>query len=456
MKYISFLLLLITLAFMSCKKALETKPNSAIVVPTSPQDMQGLLDNSDVFAWGTYLNYISADEYYFTPSPTFSLTPIEENASIWKPIIFDEDDISADWNNSYQQVYYSNLVIQGLARLSWNSGNKKWLEAMKGDALFKRSLAFYHLIQLFAKAYNPSSADHDLGIPLRLTIDPQERIFRSSMSACYKQMLGDLHEATQLLPSSIDPFHRNRAIRPAAFALLARMYLSMGSWQQAINAADSCLMQYDSLLDYNKMDTSLNNPFSATKTEMVYPLSMPKQNSLHTGLISTGGVNIDSMLTSLYTPADLRRRLFFRSRSDGSITLKSSYLGTNLPFTGISTAEVYLILAESHARLYQTDTALKYLNKLLMNRWRKGQFTPFTATNPTNALALILVERQKEMVFRGLRWADVKRMNMEGPKITLKRIYNGQSYNLDPNDLRYALPIPQTIIRKNGIEPNPR
>jgi hypothetical protein len=131
-------------------------------------------------------------------------------------------------------------------------------------------------------------------------------------------------------------------------------------------------------------------------------------------------------------------------------------LGTNLPFTGISTAEVYLILAESHARLYHTDISLKYLNKLLMNRWRKGQFTPFTATNPANALALILVERQKEMVFRGQRWADIKRLNMEDPKITLKRIYNGQSFDLAPNDLRYALPIPQTIIRKNGMEPNPR
>jgi starch-binding outer membrane protein, SusD/RagB family len=453
MKYI--FILYISLAFMSCKKALETKPNSDIVVPVSPQDMQGLLDNSDVFMWGTYLIYLSEDDYYFTPSPTITLTSIEENAYIWNPVIFDDDDISPDWENSYKQVFYANLVLDGLSKLTWNSGNKKWLEAMKGDALFKRSLAFYNLIQLFSKAYNPSSSDKDLGIPLRLNIDPQERIFRSSMKACYKQMLGDLRVATQLLPSSMDPNHRNRAIRPAAHALLARMYLNMDSCQQAIYAADSCLMQYDSLLDYNKLDTSSNNPFSATKTEMLYPLSMPKQNSLHTGLTSTG-VNIDSMLFGLYTPADLRRRLFFRSRSDGSITLKSSYLGTNLPFTGISTAEVYLILAESHARLYQTDTALKYLNKLLMNRWRKGQFTPLTATNPTNALALILVERQKEMVFRGQRWTDIKRLNMEDSQITLKRIYNGQSYNLSPNDLRYALPIPQTIIRKNGIEPNPR
>jgi starch-binding outer membrane protein, SusD/RagB family len=455
MKYI--FILLISLAFMSCKKALETKPNSDIVVPVSPPDMQGLLDNSDVFTWGTYLNYISEDDYHFTHSLPISLTPIEEKAYIWEPVIFDEDDISTDWENSYKQVFYANLVLEGLTKLTWNSGNKKWLEAMKGDALFKRSLAFYHLIQLFAKGYNPSSADKDLGIPLRLTIDPQERIFRSSMKDCYKQMLGDLHEATQLLPSSIDPFHRNRAIGPAAYALLARMYLSMGSWQSAIDAADSCLMQYDSLLDYNKLDTSAFFPFSASNAEMLYPLSMPKLNSLLTGLTTTG-VSIDSELISLYTPADLRRRIFFRSRSDGSITLKGSYAGTTYPFTGISTSEVYLTLAESHARLYHTDTALKYLNKLLIHRWRKGQFTPFTATNPANALALILVERQKEMVFRGQRWADVKRMNMnmEDPKITLKRIYNGQSYNLGPNDLRYALPIPQTIIRKNGIEPNPR
>ncbi|HEY6083417.1 MAG TPA: RagB/SusD family nutrient uptake outer membrane protein, partial [Chitinophagaceae bacterium] len=68
----------------------------------------------------------------------------------------------------------------------------------------------------------------------------------------------------------------------------------------------------------------------------------------------------------------------------------------------------------------------------------------------------ILVERRKELVFRTIRFTDIKRLNKEGADITQKRIIGGKTYILLPNDPRYALSIPENVIQAGGIPQNPQ
>jgi len=72
------------------------------------------------------------------------------------------------------------------------------------------------------------------------------------------------------------------------------------------------------------------------------------------------------------------------------------------------------------------------------------------------ALAIILIERRKELLMRGLRWADLKRSNKEGANKTLIRIINGHPVTLPPNDNRYAQPLPNEIILLTGMPQNSR
>jgi len=95
------------------------------------------------------------------------------------------------------------------------------------------------------------------------------------------------------------------------------------------------------------------------------------------------------------------------------------------------------------------------LNTLLATRYKAGTFRPYQLTVTADVLDLILKERRKELIFRGLRWMDIKRLNLEGANIVQRRFLDGKEYRLEPNANRYALPLPDDIIRVTGMEQNP-
>ncbi len=139
-----------------------------------------------------------------------------------------------DWNLPYQQVFYANLVLEGLPGVSTDSISGPHWNDLKGSACFIRAYAFYNLAQVFAAAYNGASAASDPGIPLRLSSDVNAVSTRASVKSTYDQILSDLRQASSLLPSMIPFTNLNRPSKPAALAMLARVYLSMGAYQQAL------------------------------------------------------------------------------------------------------------------------------------------------------------------------------------------------------------------------------
>jgi tetratricopeptide (TPR) repeat protein len=451
------LLLLIGFAgiLFACHKSdlLKKKSTTTLLVPTSPADMQGLLDNDAVFAPCTFLNFISADEFYFRDGYS-SLSSSELGAYSWSDFNFGPDEDVPDWNNAYQQVYYCNTVLAGVSRLANNPGMGTDLNLLRGDALFKRAYAYYNLLQVFALPYDSATASADDGIVLRDDTDPNAHITRSSVYVSYDSVIADLTVACKLLPATVDYAHLNRSRQPAAFAMLARVYLSMGAFDKADSSASHSLALYDSLIDYNQV-AQANYPFLVTNPETLYQSRMPSGNHLFDALAGQDAF-IDSGLQHAYAAGDLRPLLFFRPRSGQQVTINGSYTGTIFPFSGLSTGELYLIRAECAARRGDTAAAFSFLNTLLRHRWQTGQFTPLTAGSASEALQVILTERKKELVFKGLRWTDIRRLNKKGAGIVLKRNVNGASYVIGPGSLRYALPIPDNVIRLNGITQNKR
>ena len=458
------LLLLIGMGMLlSCSKSsfLDKKPNTDFIIPTTLPDFQALLDNNLVMGITPNLGELSADNYYLRDSFWLGLDARQHNANIWLPgdgtVFYNGQGQQDDWDLPYKQVFYANVVLDGLPKVKVDSTNEQTWKALKGAAYFLRAYAFYNVAQVFAPVYDSSTAATDLGIPLRLSPDVNAVSTRATVKETYLQILADLDSSLNLLPVAVPFANRNRPSKPAVFAMLARVYLSMRAYDLAKMNADNCLQLYSTLTDYNNVPTGTNLPFTPFEPEVIYQSSfLTSSTQILVGVFYPKCV-IDSSLYASYSPNDLRGRIYYRISSLGLPNLRGSYTGNFFPFSGLATDEVYLVRAECLARAGQAGPAIADLNLLLKNRWlNDGSFAPLVATTPAAALDTILAERRKELAFRGLRWTDLRRLNKEGAAIKLTRVLFGQTYQLLPNSLLYVLPIPPDVISLGGIPQNPR
>src|ERR1700743_780594 len=295
MKRATYLVLFLLTAFeISCQKDfLNKRPNQALVVPQTLSDYQALLDNSNaVMNYSPYLPEIATDDIY-TPDDGFAgQFNQDQNSYIWGRDIF-AGVSGSDWNIPYQQVFYANIVLDGLKTYIPTQSERAQVNQLNGEAYFYRAFAFYNLAQEFAAPYDPVNAAAALGIPLRLESDVTKKSVRASLQDTYQQIIKDLKNAASLLPAQ--SAYKTRPTKTAVHALLARAYLTMLDYKDAGTEAVTALAANDKLLDYNSLDTTAARPF---------PASLPNGNPevlFYSSLIYNGFISGNSVLTSVDT-----------------------------------------------------------------------------------------------------------------------------------------------------------
>lgn len=444
----------ILLCIFSCKKdneKLNQLPDQSITKVRSLDDAQSVLDYTLVMQVTPALGELSADDFYL-PLDTVGITqePVEMNAYFWQSDIFQGKTQIADWNIPYKQILHANTVLEALPIITDTSDLVK-RNNIKGAALFFRAHAHLQVALLFSSL--PNALPSTLGIPLRLSTDPNIPSTRATVVETYNQILDDLSEASRLLPATIDRKRLNRPSKPAAFALMARVYLIMADYSKAEAFADSCLHYYSILTDYNTISNSITNPFVSNNDEIIFSTTL-----LSTTIFEKTNWFIDSTLYGSYDPNDLRKKIFFKLDPITNQPIQQyTYSDKQLLFSGIATDEVYLIRAEAKAKNNQTQAAMNDLNTLLEKRWKPtASFIPYIATSAADAIQQIRAERRKELVFRGLRWVDVRRYNREHPADTLIRITKTDVFRLKPNDSRTVLLLPPDVIQLSGMPQNQR
>lgn len=455
MKNLKIILLICSfLYFCSCKKYLDQPPNPTLAIPNSTSDLQALLDsyNSMNFKFPTTMVMLS-DDYYLLPTDLNSVT----NATYRGRYTWEADDSQfSDWIAIYLgPIKTANAVLDNLSNVPKTASNEKDLDGIKGSALFYRGFYFQACAQLFAQPYKPATAASDLGIALRLDGDFNKVSKRSTVADTYQQVINDLQAAVTLLPEK--QVLKTRPTKAAAYGALSRTYLSMQDYANAGKYADLCIQAYgpDSLIDYNSLNAGAAAPFKQFNKEVIFH-AIGQTNTL----IANSRAKIDSNLYRSFGTNDLRKKLFFKANSNNTYQFKGDYNGSGTSsgyaFGGIVLDEMYLNRAEAYARNNQISLAMADLNKLMKNRWLVGLFTPFSASDQQSALTLILNERRKELIFRGTRWTDLRRLK-DDPifSITPVRKLNNQIVKLDPLSPRYTLLIPSTVINLSGMQQNP-
>lgn len=440
MKNIKYTFILFWL-FMSCNK-LDIKPDLSRVVPSTLEDFQGILDNADAIFNLYYTNYgeIAGAEFFVAYQDFQSnFTPLTSEVYKWN-IADLTDSYFVDWNTSYSKILQCNIVLEGLSDYQLTAQDGNSFNSIKGQALFHRAHSFFMLAEEFAPVYELNNLNKP-AIPLRTASDINLKYPISSVEKVYKQIVGDLKLALELLPD--DSPYLSRPDKAAGNALLARIYLAMDDYPNALKCANLSLQEHSILLDFNLLDGDSPYPISQFNSEVMFQGSISYDH-----LLSRNVSRINSSLIDLYELNDLRKKILFFEREDGSFGFKGNYNGVevNSIFAGIATDEVILIQAECNARLNNISIALDGLNTLLKKRYDNTSFLPVNITNQENLLRRILLERRKELLFRGLRWSDLRRLNKDSRfAVTLTRELNGQTYTLPPNDPRYIFPIPKYV-----------
>lgn len=445
-----FGLCIVTCLLWGCDSFLEEKPDARLATASTLKDLQALLDYHGGVVNDPNVGEISSDDYYVTDEAWSGISSdYHRRVYIWE-----KDNVFAprvnDWTYYSIAIYYSNAVIEGLQKITRTSLNASEYDNIKGQALFFRGKNVLRAAYIWCLAYDEATASSDLGLPLRQNTDFNEASVRSSVQDAYDQVIADLKAAIPLLPMKSISYIR--ASKPGAYAALARAYLSMRMYKEAGLYADSCLQLFDTLIDYNSVKGSkATYPFVELNPEVISVSSAAIDQ-----IISLSRAKIVTDVYDSFSKNDLRKELFFTENADGSHGFVGHYSGRDGMFTGLATDEMYLIRAECSVREGKVKAGMDDLNKLLLTRFESGTFKPYVTTDGPEALKLILQERRKQLLFRGLRWMDLKRLNKEGANITLTRVVHGKTYTLPPNDLRWALPIPDDVIAISGMKQNPR
>lgn len=450
--YITFQLFTIAIVFMACKSYLDEVPDRSLAVLTSVQQFQQLLDQQENYQTAPTIQEYGTDDFHWSYEVWQSRPPFIRNAYIWASGIYDEGGSTQDWWAPYSAIYYANVVLDGLSSLE-NVLDVTLYNDVKGHALFLRAYQHFLLQEVYGQPFRPETASSDLGIPLKLSPELDERLFRSTTADTYMQIITDLEEAAAWLSSDFQEFNKQRPSKAAAYAALSRVYLAMHDYGNALIYADKCLDVYNVLLHYDDLSPGNQFPFP----DNIETIFATRQLG-YSGFIASNTTVIDSILYQSYEEGDLRKNIFFRvDPNTGQPSINSMYSGVNSPFGGLAVDEVYLNRAECRARLGNLAGALDDINTLRQNRFPKGQYIPLQEPVGNDVLGTVLLERRRQLVFRGTRWMDLRRLNLDPERATvLRRILEGTEYLLPPNSPKYTYPIPPEEINLSKLIQNER
>jgi hypothetical protein len=459
---INILLALVTVSLLSCED-LVTAPQQSLSTELAFSDGQAVEGS----LLGVYSLTQEFDVYGSLPQVVadFQSDNVDFIGSF--PTLQSIKDFSAQADNSsirdlwryhYRAILAANAVIKFTPTSPDATLSEEERNQFVAEAKFVRALLMLQMVNLFAQPIQIGGESAE-GIPI--VLEPYEgeivNFPRSSVGEVHAQIKQDLDEAILHLPieHNTAAFTRGRATVGAAKALLSRLHLYRGEWQQASDLAEE-------VLDSDLYAVAPNYGFwGENVAEYVFSLQNSEIDNGRTGSGGWGeyynpaseGARGDAPFSSYLIEAyeeeanDKRFTELTQVGDNGRVyTTKFPDFVThsdNVPV--IRTTEVALNLAEALAQIEGVnDGSLAIMNQL---RTRAG-LSSVSATDfstPQAFIDFILNERRKELAFEGHRRMDLLRYELPLRPETDPRFAASQ-----PGADKTILPIPQ---RERDINP---
>jgi starch-binding outer membrane protein, SusD/RagB family len=395
------------------------------------------------------------------------------------------------WTELYGMIGTCNLLVDVAAKPSSDPAlTDSARTQLVASAKFLRALHFFNLV----KAYGP--------VVLRLhTYSPDSVVSlpRSSLAECYQQIVTDLTDAIAGLPNSyptaID--QHTRATKPAAQALLAKVYAQEGDYTDCLTACNAVLPSTyggnglssfslvgnfaDLFDDNNSTNTTesffeiahvggTNAPTRNFATWLIAPsdynltipdpftkFCTPTQDLVNDYRSSGDSVRLHGVMvfendSTVFTPG----RIFFDNPNHypTTATTQIPYLltrgqhvqggtysaGGSQTVIVLRLADIILLKAEALNNTGNPAQAIPLVNAIRA----RVNLPAITVTAQSEVALAILHERRLEFAGQGYRWSDLKRY---GSQYTIDLMNNFKDYlgnnlyNITANNLLEPIPI---------------
>lgn len=429
--------LLTAFTLTGCDDFLDITPTGMVIATTGDEYRALLTYEYKYFAKDRYMTTLRTDEMLMDKMKTSS-TDKDAYLDLWRW----KDDNPApttsyfSWRTYYHTIYIANYVIEHQHEITNATADE--INQLVGEAYMLRAYCHFLLVNLYAEPYTHCNPAKTRGVPMQLKADVNAIPGSSSVETIYQQVLSDLNEAEKHLNVEVwDEGMNYRFNKISAQALRARTYLYMGMWKEALNAATSVLTTYNKLENLTVSSSILPNNYQSV--ENIVALERFSSN-LYTV------IDLPSPdFISLYRSGDQRRTKFYKRVTSSTYSLQKG--GNDENASSFRTAEMYLIAAETSARLNETEDAINYLIPLMENRLNQSAYnTTLELINEMTQEELIqeiLDERARELAFEGHRWYDLRRTT----RPALTRTYDGETYTLTP--AQYTMRFPTEAVEAN-------
>lgn len=338
--------------------------------------------------------------------------------------------VSDIWNQSYNQIYAANSIIEGIQKASAITQDQK--NQLMGEALFVRAILHFTLTGIYGD------------IPYVATTDyiANSKISKVTTGEIYQNALEDLKSAADLLPEKYISNERIRPNRSAVKALLARLYLYMKLYPEASATASSVINN-----PLFKKESNLDRIFLKGSTETIWQL-MPGTAGANTQegdlyIFKVGPppiVGLREEFINSFEPEDKRKTQWTATVTNGNQRWYYAYkykqdqpTASSLEYSVVlRLAEQYLIRSEARANQGDLTGAKDDLN-IIRNA---AGLSNTAALSSEDIITDVLQQRRFELFTEfGQRFFDLKRFGkLDEALSTLKPGW-------DANDQLWPIPV---------------
>lgn len=454
-KKVFFAIISIGVMMTSCTKLIE--------IPSNPKNQltaeRVFSDSTNIIAAvsGVYSNFGATSSYPQFASGLITInTALTGDELIVGPNAFgvtefynnmippDNSTVRSMWSDAYKNIFQINLCIEGITGTSAISTKLK--QQLIGELKVDRALYYYHMINLWGAVPMVTSTDYKI----------TQKAGRSEVSDVLSFILSDLTDAQQALTTVYPSDGRKRPNLYVAQALLSKVYLYLGQYQNAITAASNVIAAPLYQLE------PLNGVFLSGSKEAIWQLPANgtyQQTPEGATFIPFGSdyqpdYMLSPQLLNAFEPNDPRLSTWTGFNTVGGTKYYYPFKYKNNAadqtpledYMILRLADIYLVRAEAFAQLDKYPEALADLNKI---RDRAADRTDISTNVKAELLKAIWHERQVELFCEwGNRWIDLKRTK------TIDAVLSVVKPSWKPAAALFPIPINEIQANPN-LYPNP-